>query len=324
MSSFTKPIPKSILIFGAAAHIGRPLAEYLTREAPTIKLRLATSSPKKQNQLRSAFPNAEVVDANYNDVDSLSAAVEGIEGVFVITPAGLSEEPAMTNLVTALEKANSVVHIIRLQGVFPEISTSRITRDLSPRSLPIQHPIAKRILDASGLPVTYINCGATFMDNFHLQIKSVQARKTLIWPEHRVPFMDPRDIGEVAARLFLSDNARHIGAFHTMNNGQDWLTFREVASIVSEMFGEPVGYDGSFEAWSEFYMPIMGPHVIKDLWNFFKFEEANEECWALNNFVERTLGRKPTSVKGWLLKHKEVLKQTTEIPAWAAQNPRDG
>lgn len=323
MSSFKKPIPKSILIFGAAAHIGRPLAAYLAREAPAIKLRLATSNPNKRDQLQTAFPNAEVVEANYNDVGSLSAAVDGIEGVFVITPAGLSEEPAMTNLVTALKKANSVVHIIRFQGVFPEISLGRIPKELSPRSLPVQHPIAKRILDASGLPVTYINSGATFVDNFHLQIKSVLAKKTLIWPEHRVPFIDPRDIAEVAGKLFLSDNAKHIGAFHTMNNGQDWLTFREVAAIISEVFGEPVGYDGSFEAWSEFYGPIMGPQVIQDLWQFFKFEEANEETWALNNFVERMLGRKPTNVKGWLLEHKDVLRQGSEIPGWAAQKPKD-
>lgn len=321
MCSFTKPIPKSILIFGAAAHIGRPLAAYLSREAPTIKLRLATSSPKKRAQLQSDFPNAEVVDANYQDVGSLSAAVDGIEGVFVITPAGFSEEPGMTNLVTALKGANSVVHVIRFVGVFPEFSQARVPKELIPGSLPYEHPIAKRILDASGLPVTYINSGASFMDNFHLQIKSVLARKTLIWPEHRVPFIDPRDIAEVAGKLFLSDNAKHIGAFHTMNNGQDWLTFEEIAGIISDVLGEPVAYDGSFGAFSEFYAPIMGPFVVERLWNFFKFEQANEETWALNNFVERTLGRKPTSVKGWLLEHKDVLKQGSGIAEWAEKKP---
>lgn len=321
MSSFTKPIPKSILIFGAAAHIGRPLASYLTREAPTIKLRLATSSPSKREQLRSDFPNAEVVDANYQDVGSLSAAVDGIEGVFVITPAGFSEETGMTNLVTALKGANSVVHIVRVVGVFPEFSQARVPKELGPGSLPIEHPIAKRILDASGLPVTYINSGASFMDNFHLQIKSVLTKKTLIWPEHRVPFIDPRDIAEVAAKLLLSDNAKHIGAFHTMNNGQDWLTFQEIAGILSDVLGEPVAYDGSFGAFSEYYTPIMGPYVVEKLWNFFKFEQANEETWALNNFVERTLGRKPTSVKGWLLEHKEALLQGRGTAEWAEKKP---
>ncbi|KAH8656331.1 hypothetical protein BGZ61DRAFT_500289 [Ilyonectria robusta] len=262
MSAFKK-IPKSILIFGAAGHVGRPLAEFLTRESPATTLHLATSSPGKRELLQRAFPNAHVVDADYSDTASLSRALKDIEGVFVITPGGMSEAPAMTNLVSALKGQTSLIQVIRLVGVFPELAPSR-------------------------------------------QMAPVLSSKTFIWPEHRVPFIDPRDIGEVAGRLFLSDNAKHIGAFHTMNNGQDWLTFQEVTGILSEVLGEEIRYDGSYEAFSEFYGPKMGP--LSDLlWNFFKFEEANEVNWALNNFVERTLGRKPTSVRDWIVEHKDKL-----------------
>lgn len=316
MSAFVKKIPQSILIFGATGHIGWPLAEYLSREAPTIKLHLATSSPQKRAMLQSAFPKAHVVEADYNDVSSLSNAVAGIEGVFVITPNGMPEAAPMSNLTVALKRANSVIHVIRLVGVFPEFSPTRVPKALGPGSLPIEHPIAKCILDESGLPVTYINSGASFIDNLWLQIAPVLAKKTLIWPEHRVPFIDPEDIAGVAGRLFLSDNAKHIGAFHTMNNGQDWLQFREVAEILSEVLGEPIAYDGSFEAFSEFYRPNIGP-LVDMLWAFFKFEEANEENWALNNFVERTLGRKPTTVREWILKHKDELLQGKGNVAWA-------
>ncbi|KAH7118044.1 hypothetical protein B0J13DRAFT_570216 [Dactylonectria estremocensis] len=308
MSAFIKKIPKSILIFGAAGHVGRPLAEFLTRESPATTLHLATSSPGKRELLQRAFPNAHVVDANYSDTASLSRALKDIEGVFVITPGGMSEAPAMTNLVSALKGQTSLIQVIRLVGVFPELAPSRVPRKLGPGSLPYEHPIAKRILDESGLPVTYINSGASFIDNLWQQMVPVLSSKTFIWPEHRVPFIDPRDIGEVAGRLFLSDNAKHIGAFHTMNNGQDWLTFQEVTGILSEVLGEEIRYDGSYEAFSEFYGPKMGP--LSDLlWNFFKFEEANEVNWALNNFVERTLGRKPTSVRDWIVEHKDKLKK---------------
>jgi uncharacterized protein YbjT (DUF2867 family) len=317
MSAFLKKIPQSILIFGAAAHIGWPLATFLTREAPHIKLHLATSSPDKRKLLQSAFPDAQVVDADYSDLSSLSNAFEGIEGVFVIAPSGMNEATAMNNLTTALKRANSVIHVIRMVGVFPEFALSRVPKALGPGSLPYEHPIAKRILDESGLPVTYINCGASFIDNLWLQIGPVLSKKTLIWPEHRVPFIDPEDIAEVAGRLFLSDNAKHIGAFHTMNNGHDWLQYREIAEILSEVFGEPTAYDGSFEAFSEFYSPVIGPRV-KLLWAFFKFEEANEENWALNNFVERTIGRKPTTYRDWVLKHKDELLQGKRSVDWAS------
>lgn len=278
----------------------------MTREAPAIKLHLATSSPNKREILQNAFPKANIVSANYNDVASLSNAVTGIEGVFVVVPSGTPETPAMTNLTTALKGANSVVHVIRLFGVFPEISPNRIPKAIDPNWAPHQHPIAKRILDESGLPITYINSGATFMDNLWLQIIPVLEKGTLIWPEHRVPFIDTLDIAEVAGRLFLSDNAKHFGAFHTMNNGHDWLQFREVAEILSEVLERPVAYDGSYEAYSGFYGPYKGSELDK-LWAFFKFEKANEVHWSLNNFVERTLGRKPTTFRDYVIKHKDEL-----------------
>ncbi|KAL4875479.1 hypothetical protein BJY04DRAFT_224038 [Aspergillus karnatakaensis] len=222
-----------ILIFGASGHIGWPLAQFLTQEAPSINLYLATSSPDKQGTLKDAFPKAQVVHADYTDLNSLTAALAGIEGVFVITPNDMPETTAMSNLTTALKRSNTAIHIIRLFGIYPELNQARIPKAaLGPICFPYEHPIAKRILDESGLPIT-----------------SVLATKTLIWPEHRVPFIDTQDIAEVAGQLFLSDNGKHIGAFHTMNNGHDWLQFNEVAEILSEVLGEPIAYDGSFEAF---------------------------------------------------------------------------
>ncbi|KKY30834.1 hypothetical protein UCDDA912_g09215 [Diaporthe ampelina] len=187
MSSFTEPIPRSILVFGAAGHVARPLAAYLARGAIAIKLRLATISPNKEDQLRSAFPSAEIVEANYSDVNSLSAAVDGIEGVFVITPAGMSREPAMTDLVTALKRAGSVVHVTGLMGALPGFSPARIHKNLGPGPLPVEHPIPSPSASstrAGSRSRNYINSGASFIDNLHLQMKSVPAEKTLIWPAH--------------------------------------------------------------------------------------------------------------------------------------------
>ncbi|KAF5240391.1 hypothetical protein FANTH_9651 [Fusarium anthophilum] len=316
MDPTKKSIPKSILIFGAAGHIGQPLAEFLTREAPDIELSLVARSPEKQKMLQNKFPNARILAADYEDPSSLAAAVKGIEGVFVISSSGMSETTAMTNLTSVLKQDGSAVHIIRLLGIFPEFNPRRVPANLGPGSLPYEHPIAKRILDESDLPVTYINSGATFIDNLWLQIQPVLLHKKFIWPEHRVPFLDPRDVAEVAGRLFLSDNAKHVGAFHTMNNGHDWLCFEEVAGILGDELGESLAFDGSYEGFMEFWGPRMGKKAER-IWNFFKFEQANEEQWALNNFVERILGRKPTTVRGWIAEHKDALVKGDRTVSWA-------
>ncbi|RBQ81488.1 hypothetical protein FVER14953_20239 [Fusarium verticillioides] len=60
-----KPIPKSILIFGAAGHIGQALAEFLTREALDIRLSFIARNPDKQKVLQDKFPNARVLAADF-------------------------------------------------------------------------------------------------------------------------------------------------------------------------------------------------------------------------------------------------------------------
>ncbi|HKR90200.1 MAG TPA: NmrA family NAD(P)-binding protein [Phenylobacterium sp.] len=309
MSYNNKPIPKSILIFGAAAHIGGPLAAFLLREAPPIHVRLATHCAAKVDALRSLFPSAEVVTADYFDGASLRAAVDGMEGVFVIAPSGTDEQPAMTNLVKALEASGSLVHLIRLVGLQPEANPRRVPQSLREQrlNLPVQHPIAKQILDASGLPVTYLNCGATFMDNFLVfgMRDGLRRERKLIWPERLIPWIDPRDVAEVAGRLLLSDNHRHIGQFHTLNNGHDLLRFHEVAELMSEAWNEPISYDGSKESFFASY-PQIGPR-LQVLWDFFQYEQDNEVVWARNDFVERTLGRKPTTLRDWLIEHRDAV-----------------
>jgi hypothetical protein len=122
-----------------------------------------------------------------------------------------------------------------------------------------------------------------------------------------IPFIDPRDIAEVAARLFLSDNHRHIGQFHTLNNGHDLMRFSDVSEVMSEVFGEQITHDGSKEAFFEAYEHgYLGP-IRHALWDFFEYERENEVVWAPNDFVERTLGRKPVTVREWLKEHAAEL-----------------
>lgn len=308
---------QSVLIFGASGHIGGPLATFLTRKAPSVRLRLATHNPTNVKALRLAYPSADVVQADFADPASLRQAVDGMQGIFVIAPGDTDEQTAMRNLVDALKGTGDLVHLIRQLGLQPEANPCRIPpglRQIGEGFFPFQHPIAKRILDESGLPVTYLNCGATFMDNFtRLGLaETVRRERTLVWPERLIPWIDPRDVGEVAARLFLSRNHRHIGQFHTLNNGHDLLRFQQVADLIGELFGEPITYDGSRESFDKAY-GFMGPGA-EFTWQFLHYEQDNEVVWALNDFVERTLGRKPTKLRDWLLEHRDMLIGAVPAP----------
>lgn len=307
MSYNRKPIPTSIVIFGASDHIGGPLAEFLTREAPSIRLRLATHGEKKAGLLREKFPNAEIVLADYTDVATLLPAVAGMEGAFIITPAtALDERACMINLVAAFQSGGALVQMIRIMGHHPDENPKRVPNSLR-RDGDVSHLAGREVLEKSGLPVTFLNSGATYMDNFfRLGLgESVRKERKLVWPEHVVPWIDPRDLAEVAGRIFLSDNHRHIGQFHTVNNGHDMMGYQEAADLMSNVLGERIAYDGTKDTFFKTYA-FLGP-MREVIWEFMQYEQDNEVVWSLNDFAERMLGRKPTTLRAWLSEHREAL-----------------
>jgi uncharacterized protein YbjT (DUF2867 family) len=300
-----KPIPRSILIFGASGTLGGPLARFLQREAPQIRLRLASSREEGCETLRRDFPGVDVVQADYYDLPTLEVAVQGMEGLFVNTTLPKDEQTAMSNLIAAVKKANCAVHIIRAGlGMQPEANEHRVPEDM--REFISGDRIAKRLLDESGLPVTYFNFGASFTENLLTMKAGLIRERKLIWHNRKVPHMDKRDIAEAAARILLSDNHRHIGQFHTLNNGQDLLNYAQIADLMTQVWGEKITYEGSKEAVINEYMDAYGP-IFPKLWDFFQMEQDNEEVWALNDFMERTIGRKPISLREWLRENKREL-----------------
>jgi uncharacterized protein YbjT (DUF2867 family) len=308
-----KPIPRSILIFGASGTLGGPLARFLQREAPQVRLRLASSREEGCEALRRDFPGVDVVQADYYDLPTLEVAVQGMEGLFVNTTLPKDEQTAMSNLIAAVKKANCAVHIIRAGlGMQPEANEHRVPEDM--RDFIAGDRIAKRLLDESGLPVTYFNFGASFTENLLTMKAGLIRERKLIWHNRKVPHMDKRDIAEAAGRILLSDNHRHIGQFHTLNNGQDLLNYAQIADLMTQVWGEKISFEGSKEAVISEYMDSYGP-IFPKLWDFFQMEQDNEEVWALNDFMERTLGRKPISLREWLMENKRELLGLDEAPA---------
>ena len=308
----SKPIPKSVLIFGAANHIGKPMAKFLQKEAPKIKLRLVSSNEQRAEGLRKEFPDAEVVVADYLDLPSLEKAVDGIEGFYVSGPPYLDPNETMNNFVAAVKKSGTAIHIVRQVALMPGYNYRLLPDNLRAMMRgEYSDLVIKRILDESDLPVTYLNFGASFMDNLIYTFgKSVREQRKLIWHNRKVPYIDPRDLAEVAARLLLSDNHRHIGLLHTLNNGHDFMHASDLAALMSEVYGEPIGLVSDKKAFIEEYTPVFGPATEGFIWNFFEFEESYEVGWALNDFGERMLGRKPTTLREWLVEHKAMVLGT--------------
>jgi uncharacterized protein YbjT (DUF2867 family) len=307
---YSKPLPSTLAIFGASGRLGKPMAAYLSYHSPDIQLRLITSNPAKAAALASDFPQAEVAVASYFDPAGLVTALDGADAAFVVTPTGMDEAAAMGNLVKAVATCGTMTHMIRVTGIQPDTNNARIPQFLKEfgRGLEVQHPIARKVLDEAEMPVTYFNIGASFMDNF-LNLAPAIQRGTIPWPDRSIPYVDPRDVAEAAARLMLSRDARHIYQFYTLNNGEARMSMTDVASVFENVLLRPVVSKSARADVDAYFGPLIAagrvPPFIPDyLWHFMQYEAANEHVWVPNLFLQSILGRQPNTLRSWVMEHR--------------------
>lgn len=316
MALKAKPAPARVAVFGANARIGGAVAAAISERAPQVAMTLITRTAGAGDQLAADFPKARIAVANYYDLPSLVDALAGADGIFVVTPDFLDEDEAMTNLIHAVQSHGQARHIVRLLADPPGMTIERIPAALqSFGSGPaIQHMRARRVLEVSGLPITYMNIAAYFMQNFTMHLgASIRSHRVLTIPrDRRMAFIDAADVGACAAALLLSENPRHIDQIYHLDNGYDVMHFSEVAELMSKVFGESIGYDGSDES----YRALSGPNIIARFkrpdaidyfLNYSQFEQDNETVWRKTDVVEFLTGRPAVRLGDFLGRHREAI-----------------
>lgn len=313
----TKPPLQRIAVFGANGHIGRPLATWIQSKSSSTQLRLVIRSDAHRPSLEAEFPSAEFVIANYYDLASLEAALAGVQGAFIVTPDFLDEQRAMTNFVYAARTNPGLRQVVRLIADPPGMTMDRVPDSLKAfgGGTAVQHLRAKAILEQSGLPFTYINIAAYFMQNFLTPFFNgpIRSERILSVPRNRrMGFIDTHDIGACAASILLSPNQRHIGQTYHLDNGNDVLWFDEVADLMSDVFGEKIRYDGSDETFlricGEGVKSYIGrPDADQYFINYFQFEQDNETVWRKTDVVEFLTGRPAKSLRQWLSENKSQI-----------------
>lgn len=112
------------------------------------------------------------------------------------------------------------------------------------------------------------------MDNMlGLYSKPLKTQRRLVMHDRLCPYIYPAEISEVAAKLLLSNNHRHIGLLHTINNGHDNLRGSPVAELMTEVFGETMTFDGSKDGFLEAYTLMFGPVALL-IWAFLSLKKA--------------------------------------------------
>ncbi|MFF4328969.1 NmrA family NAD(P)-binding protein [Streptomyces sp. NPDC001591] len=231
----------TIVVTTPTGHVGSRVVRLLLQAG--VRPRVLVRDPARLGE--ETRERADVCQGDLTDAGFVREAVAGARSVFWVDPTPhTTADPVSVSLATAAPlvsaaRAGDVGRVVLLSSIGAE------------KRHGVGHIDAlagiEEELDATGVDVLHLRC-AYFFTNLLLDLDGLRrgVLSTAFDPGHRMPWVDPRDIGDVVAARLLNDGwrGRVVQAVH----GPEDLTFEQVARILTEALGrsvrlEPVGDD---------------------------------------------------------------------------------
>lgn len=215
-----------ILITGASGNVGKYVANYAL--ANKQKITVAGTHTEKLTALFS--DKAKIIQFDFTDPSTFSAALEDVDRVFIIRPPHLGKPEDLKPFIDAVKEKEGIklVSFLSLIGI-------------EHNPVPPHHKIEKYI-EQAGLPYCHIR-PSFFMQN----ISGVHAFEIKYFNKIVVPvkkaltsFIDAEDIGELIATVFNDPDAHQNTAYSI--TGFEAIDYWQAAQILSEELGRTITY----------------------------------------------------------------------------------
>jgi uncharacterized protein YbjT (DUF2867 family) len=220
-----------IVVTTPAGNVGSRVTRLLLQAGarPTLLLRHPDKLDAETARL------ADVVQGDQLFPDDVLRATEGADALFWVDP------PSGDDPVGAYERAGA--------NAASAISEHRIARTVFQSSVGAEKrhgageidglARTEELLDATGESVTHLRCGF-FYTNLLLDPGALEegVLRIVLPVDHPMPWVDPRDVGDIAAARLLSTSwsGRHVQAVH----GPEHLTYARATEIVTAATGRPL------------------------------------------------------------------------------------
>jgi uncharacterized protein YbjT (DUF2867 family) len=272
-----------ILLTGATGTIGQ--ATMVALRAANAAFKVAARNPAQLHAL--GVPS---VAFDWDQLGSYLPALHGVDRLFLLTPNSERQVGYILQAVAAAKRAG-VRHIVRVSVMGADAEPGIV--------LGRQHIAAEREIRASGIGWTILR-PTFFMDNF-IRYYGVDPHKDsqvyLPNGDGKAAWVDPADVGEVAARALCTD--RHAGSVIDLT-GPELLSTAEALSVLGAVLGHRYTYvdvpgQAAREAMEKTGMPAWLVDAFLELNALIRHGHAA----TLASGVEQVLGRPPRSMREW-------------------------
>jgi uncharacterized protein YbjT (DUF2867 family) len=280
-----------ILITGASGNVGKEVLKQVVQTG--ARVRAAFQSAAKA---ATAPSGVEVVTMDYTQPETVRAALNGVERVFLVGPPAKNlvalERQAMDEI-----KRSRVSHVVKLSAMGGRDSI-----------FPRQHGESEAYIQASGVAYTFLRPNG-FMQNFVIYNSGTINGQNAFYGcqgDGRVSHVDLRDIAATAVKTLTDDG--HEDRIYTLT-GPTALTNADAAQILSDDVGREIRYvDMPPEQFKQALLgagvPEWSADALIDLQRLYREGGASE----VTSDIEHLLGRKPISFEQFSRDYRQAFE----------------
>lgn len=208
-----------ILVVGASGTVGSGVVQRLRDQG--FRVRATTSKIVEKNQ--------DLVHVNLANGEGLSAAMEGVDRAFLLSPPGYANQDQILSPLIQEAKRRGLKKVVLMTALGANaVETAPLRK-------------AEIELEKSGLTYNIVRPN-WFYQNFNtFWIQGIREQNKILLPAGfaKVGFIDVRDISEVVAKLLVNDEFSN-QAFDI--TGPESIDHQDVAQAISTATGKNISY----------------------------------------------------------------------------------
>jgi len=179
--------------------------------------------------------HVDAVACDQDDGDAVLGATRGVEALLWVSPSLPDADP----VVAHARLGGHVARAVTTHGIARTVFLSSVGAEKRHGAGEIDGLArTEEALDATGAPVLHLRAGY-FFSNLAMELDALRegVLRTAMPLDAPMPWVDPRDIAEVAAARLLAPWTT--GGVQAVHGPRD-LTFAEVAGVLTAVLGRPV------------------------------------------------------------------------------------